>query len=143
MGKKYIYKTVITIGETNILGNMYFLNFFKMQGVCRELFVKDAVEDGLKTIEQGVVLITKNAYCDFLKSFNLFENVLVKLSAYNLKNASTYLRFEFFEEESMELRGAGSQHIVFSNSDGSICRIPQNFRDAFLLHLDDDVKKSA
>ncbi len=45
MGKTYEYRTTVTIGDTNLLQNMYFTNVFKLQGIFRELWVRDCVEN--------------------------------------------------------------------------------------------------
>ena len=61
MAKVYEYRTTVTIGDTNLLQNMYFHNFFKLQGIARELWVKDCVKDGISDLHKGMVLITREA----------------------------------------------------------------------------------
>lgn len=47
------YKSTVTIGDTNVMKNMYFLNFFKLQGIARELWVKSAVDGGGRRFSTG------------------------------------------------------------------------------------------
>ena len=39
------HKHVVTFGETNLLGNVYFTNFFVWQGECREMFLHEYVPE--------------------------------------------------------------------------------------------------
>jgi acyl-CoA thioesterase FadM len=69
MGKTYEYRTTVTIGDTNLLQHMYFVHFFTLQGITRDLWVKEVVDGGLDSIKNGLVLITKNAQCEYKKDF--------------------------------------------------------------------------
>lgn len=130
MGKSYEYRTTVTIGDTNLLQHMYFVHFFTLHGITRDLWVKECVPGGLESIRDGLVLITKNAMCEYKKDFYLYDRVLVQMQIQNLRGASTELVFRFYNEATMELHAEGTNEIVFANSSHRICRIPPNFRNA-------------
>jgi len=130
MGKSYEYRTTVTIGDTNLLQHMYFVHFFTLQGITRDLWVQECVPGGLESIRDGLVLITKNAMCEYKKDFYLYDRVLVQMQIQNLRGASTELVFRFYNEATMELHAEGTNEIVFANSSHRICRIPPNFRNA-------------
>jgi len=130
MGKIYEYRTTVTIGDTNLLQHMYFVRFFTLQGVTRDLWVKECVPGGLESIRDGLVLITKNAQCEYKKDFFLYDKVLVRMQIRNMRGASVELAFQFYNEETMALHAEGSNEIVFANSSHRVCRIPENFRAA-------------
>jgi len=130
MGKIYEYRTTVTIGDTNLLQHMYFVQFFTLQGITRDLWVKECVPGGLESIRDGLVLITKNAQCEYRKDFYLYDKVLVHMQIQNMRGASTELSFKFYNEATMELHAEGTNEIVFANSSHRVCRIPHNFRNA-------------
>ena len=87
---------------------------------------------GFESIQNGLVLITRSARCDFKKDFHLFDKVLVCMQIRNLRGASADLEFKFYNETTMELHAEGSNEIVFTNQNHKVCRIPENFKAAGL-----------
>ena len=73
------YKTVVTIGDTNILGNMYSSNHFKLQGATRELWLSKCVNQAEQHLSEGLMLITKSAHCDYLKDYYLHDEIVYKM----------------------------------------------------------------
>lgn len=138
MGKVYEYRTTVTIGDTNLLQHMYFVHFFTLQGITRDLWVKECVPGGFESIRDGLVLITKNAMCEYKKDFFLYDRVLVQMQIRNLRGASTELVFRFYNEATMELHAEGTNEIVFANSNHRVCRIPPNFRNAGIEYSADE-----
>lgn len=138
MGKKFEYRTTVTIGDTNLLQHMYFVHFFTLQGITRDLWVKEKVPGGLESIKDGLVLITKSAQCDYKKDFFLYDNVLVCMQIRNIRGASVELVFKFYNEVTMELHAEGTNEIVFANSNHRVCRIPENFRTAGMEYSADE-----
>jgi acyl-CoA thioesterase FadM len=130
MGKIYEYRMTVTIGDTNLLQHMYFAQFFTLQGITRDLWLKEAVQGGVDSIKNGLALITKNAQCEYKKDFYLYDKVLVCMQIRNMRGASVELVFKFYNEDTMELHAEGTNEIVFANSNARICRIPENFRNA-------------
>jgi acyl-CoA thioesterase FadM len=130
MGKIYEYRTTVTIGDTNLLQHMFFVNFFTLQGITRDLWLKEAVQGGVDSIKNGLALITKNAQCEYKKDFYLYDKVLVRMQIRNMRGASVELVFKFYNEDTMELHAEGTNEIVFANSSHRVCRIPENFRNA-------------
>lgn len=127
MGKVFEYHTTITIGDTNLLQNMYFANIFKMQGICREMFVKDCVEGGLESLMDGLVLITKNASTEFIKDFYLYDHVILEMQISSLGKTYADLRFTARNEKTNEVHSIGTQRIVFASQSHKIVKIPDNF----------------
>jgi enediyne biosynthesis thioesterase len=142
MGKVYEYRATVTIGDTNLLQNMYFLNFFKLQGICRELWVRDCVQDAMSTFAGGLVLVTKSASCEFMRDFNLFDRIVVQMQFVKMAHTYSDVRFRFLEEQSMELRAEGMQRLLCAGPDHRPCAIPDNFKKAALEYFDDDSAKT-
>ena len=139
MGKTYEYRTTVTIGDTNLLQHMYFVHFFTLQGVTRDLWVKECVLGGIESIQNGLALITRSAQCEYKKDFHLYDKVLVRMQIRNLRVASAELVFKFYNEATMELHAEGTNQIVTANSKRRVvCRIPENFRNAGMEYSTDE-----
>ena len=130
MRKIFEYKTTVTIGDTNALQNMYFLNFFKLQGIVRELWLKQHVPGGFEDLANGMILITKDANCEFKKDLYLYDEITVKFYITQIKRTNFRIKFEFYNSNSGELHAEGNQTIVFANSQHKIIAIPDNWKDA-------------
>lgn len=130
MNEVFEYKTIVTIGDTNALQNMYFLNFFKLQGIVRELWVKDSVKEGLADLANGMLLITRDARCNFKKDLFLYDEVTVKFYFTEINKTNTRLNFEFINSRTDELHAEGNQTIVFANNQHKVIMIPDNWREA-------------
>jgi len=135
MSKYFEYRTTVTIGDTNALQNMYFLNFFKLQGIVRELWVKECVPNGLLDLANGMILITTNAECAFKKDFFLFDEILVRFFISSIEKTNSHLKFQFINGKDQELHAEGAQRIVFANSDHKIIKMPDNWNQAASQYL--------
>lgn len=125
---------IVSIGDTNLLGNMYFSNFFQLQGKIRELWVRNNVLN-LNIILPQIILVTKEAKNHFIKDFYLFDEVEIHTYFINKNKASVDLFFLFFNKNTKELHSYGSQVIVFADRNHKICRIPKDFDNAIDLFL--------
>jgi len=130
MNKTFEYKTTVTIGDTNAMQNMYYLNFFKLQGIVRELFVKKNVKSGFQDLINGMLLITKDARCNFKKDFFLYDDITVKLNFTKIRKTSIRANFDFVHSKTKELHATGSQTIVFADNQHNVIKIPDNWADA-------------
>jgi len=142
MQDKYEYKTTVTIGDTNAMQNMYFLNFFKLQGIVRELWVKDCVNGGLEDLSNGLLLITKDAKCDFIKDFFLYDEITVKYYFSKIGRTNASLVFEYYNTRNKELHAQGNQTIVFADHTHKVIKMPENWREAVEKYLSVDSVKS-
>jgi len=130
MSKEYIYKTCVTIGDTNVLQNMYFVNHFKIVGKVRELWVRDCVKNFNDSLQGGLLLGTRRAACEYYHDYFLYDEIIVKMQFTQIKGVSTELLFKFYKNDSKDIYASSSQTIVFLNRSHELVRIPENFREA-------------
>lgn len=127
----YKYCTTVTLGDTNVMQNMYFGNTFKLTGIVRELWIRDCVEDYSATLSSGTLLFTKEASCEFKKSFYLFDDIEIHLQFCNIRGASADLVFSFYKKGTSYLHALARQTVVFADQNQKITRIPANFLNSF------------
>ena len=123
----YEYRSLVTIGDMNIMGNMYFTNHFKIQGITRERWMNECVKNADKHLSNGLLLITKSAHCDYIKDYYLNDEVVCQMSVGRIRRTCFELYFNFLHGETADIHARGRQEIVFSDSNHNICKIPDNF----------------
>jgi len=135
MSKIFEYESIVTIGDTNAMQNMYFLNYFKLQGIVREIWVKKFVKHGLQDLANGLLLITKDARCNFKKDFFLYDEISVKFYFTKISKTNTRLNTDFYHARTKELHANGSQTIVFADNQHKVIKIPDNWKEVIDQYL--------
>ena len=135
MSKEYVYKACVTIGDTNILQNMYFANHFRIAGTVRELWVRDCVKNFQESLQGDLVLGTRRATCEYYHDFFLYDEIIVKMQFAWIKNVSTEIIFKFYSGRFKDPCAVAYQTIVFLNRSHELIPIPENFRQAIQGHL--------
>jgi len=129
---KFIHKSVVTIGDTNCFGNVYFLNCLKLSGAVRELWVGSCVKNAAGHLAGGLLLATRNVSCDFIKDYFLFDPIRCEMNVRTIKHASAELEFRFYHDQTNELHAQARHTIVFADRSHKICPILEDFRRAAL-----------
>lgn len=87
---------VVTFEETNVVGNVYYSNYFSWQGRCRELFLRRYAPDLLAELESGQLrMVTAHASCDFLDEFRAFDEVEVRMRLLGFISFGLSLGFDY------------------------------------------------
>jgi len=137
MSKEYIYKTTVTIQDTNLFQNMYFSNFFSVAGKARELWVRDCVKGFEESLQGNLLLGTRRASFEYFHDFFLYDYIVVKMQFTWIKKTSTEIRFRFYKNNSKDCLAEGNQTIAFLDRSHKIARIPENFEKAIREYLMD------
>jgi len=118
--RAYEYQHIVGFEETNLVGNVYYINHLRWQGRCREMFLRDHAPEVLAELEQGLALVTVRCSCDYAAELLAFDRVVVqmRLSAFT-QNRITLL-FEYWRQhdQSVELIARGEQQIACMRREG-------------------------
>jgi enediyne biosynthesis thioesterase len=79
MMKSYRYEHVVSFEETNALGNVYFSNFLKWQGICRERFLKEHTPELIVRLADGLKIATVACSCSFYWNLYPFDSVFIDM----------------------------------------------------------------
>lgn len=84
-----------TVGfeETNLVGNVYYVNYLRWQGRCRELFLKERAPDVLAELQDDLKLFTLKVDCEFFAEITAFDELAVRMRLVEL--AQTQVEFSF------------------------------------------------
>ena len=132
---------VVTFEETNLVGNVYFTNYFLWQGKCREMFLHEQAPQALTELRSGDLrLVTAHASCDFSDEFAAFDEICVRMTLNRFIPFGVSLNFEFgrlapkADDPGFELTARGRQDIKFLHREGSnwvLFEIPHYLMEVF------------
>ena len=59
----YEFRHVVTFEETNLVGNVYYANHIRWQGICREMFIRQHAPSVIQDLNSGLLLVTVRCSC--------------------------------------------------------------------------------
>lgn len=92
--------------ETNLVGNVYYVNFVRWQGRCRELFLLEHAPDVLDEIRADLKLFTLTCACEFLMEITAFDELAIRMRLEDLTQTQVGFAFDY-----VRLR-AGTEELV-------------------------------
>lgn len=115
----------IYLKDSNAYTNTYFSRYFEWQGICRERWFHQCISADM--LQSQGVFITKCAHQEYVQETFPFQTVDCRLNAFDIKQCSFSLRFQFFVGQN--LVSTGYQQIVFANQAKRIIRLPVEILD--------------
>src|SRR5260370_38824410 len=95
MMRAYEYRHVVGFEETNLVGNVYYVNHLRWQGRCRELFLRDHAPEVLTQLAQGLCLGTTRCSCEYLEELAAFDEWVIRMGLGALMQNGMALAFEY------------------------------------------------
>ncbi|GII76203.1 4-hydroxybenzoyl-CoA thioesterase [Sphaerisporangium rufum] len=110
MGKYYEYLHTVGFEETNIVGNVYYVNYLRWQGRCREMFLKQRAPEVLADLQDDLKLFTLKVDCEFFAEITAFDELsirmrLVELGQTQVEFSFDYVRLDPGDRETLIARG--------------------------------------
>jgi enediyne biosynthesis thioesterase len=93
MGNYFEYRHVVGFEETNLVGNVYYVNYLRWQGRARELFLKERAAEVLADLRDDLKLFTLKVDCEFFAEITAFDEVSIRMRLLEL--GQTQLQFGF------------------------------------------------
>ena len=84
MNRYYEYRHVVSFEETNLVGNVYYVNYMRWQGRCREMFLLESAPGVLDDLRGDLKLFTITSECEYLAEITAFEEVSIRMSLEDL-----------------------------------------------------------
>lgn len=91
------YELVHTVGfeETNLVGNVYYVNYLSWQGRCREMFLRDRAPGVLADLREDLKLFTLRVDCEFLAELTAFDEISVRMRLEELTRTQVQFAFDY------------------------------------------------
>ncbi|WP_165252199.1 acyl-CoA thioesterase [Paludisphaera soli] len=133
--RAYEYRHIVGFEETNLVGNVYFVNHLRWQGRCRELFLRDHAPGTLAQMSRGLAFVTVRVVCDYLEELRALDEVSIRMTLESLAQNRLTMSFEYFRTDSgrEKLVARGEQQIACMLREGDRMTpipIPSELRDA-------------
>jgi enediyne biosynthesis thioesterase len=110
----------VGLEETNLLGNVYFVNHLRWQGRCREMFLAEHAPEVLDELRRDLALATVRCSCEYLAELAAFDEVAVRMRLAERAQNRLTLRFEYVRlgSHGEELVARGEQTIACLRREG-------------------------
>jgi len=120
----------IYLKDSNAFMNTYFARYFEWQGICRERWFHQCVDNNLLGLNGAFV--TKRAHQEYVQETFPFQRVDCYLNTLDVRQCSAYLVFRFYVDGRPV--SMGYQQVVFAGSDKRIRRLPANVGERFMAY---------
>ena len=87
------YRHTVGFEETNLVGNVYYVNYLRWQGRCREMFLKELAPAVLADLRDDLKLFTLRVDCEFFAEITAFDELSIRMRLVEL--AQTQIEFGF------------------------------------------------
>jgi len=112
--RAYEYRHVVGFEETNLVGNVYYVNHLRWQGRCREMFLRDHCPGMLDALTGGLALVTTRCSCEFFSELGPFDEVIVRMRLGGVVQNRVSMLFEYWRRHDggEELVARGEQQVA-------------------------------
>jgi enediyne biosynthesis thioesterase len=102
--------------ETNFVGNVYYVNYLRWQGHCRERFLQELCPTVLAEImHDDLKLFTLKAECEFFSEITAFDELSIRMRLDELTQTQVVFSFDYVqitEDGTESLIARGTQRIA-------------------------------
>ncbi len=127
MNRYYEYRHIVGLEETNLVGNVYFVNHIRWQGRCREMFLKDHAPGVMQRLFEDLSLVTVSCGCNYLAEATALDEISIRLYLGDLAQNRISLRFEYWRinRGPEELVAEGTQTIACMRRVGTALEVEE------------------
>jgi enediyne core biosynthesis thioesterase len=110
----YEHQHIVGFEETNLVGNVYYVNYISWQGRCREMFLRDHAPEILKALSQDLALVTVQVSCKFEKELFAFDQVAIRMRLKTMTQNKITMLFDYYRltDQGEELVAQGEQEVA-------------------------------
>jgi len=135
VSRAYEYRHIVSFEETNLVGNVYYVNHLSWQGRVREMFLRDHAPDIIGELSRGLALATLRCSCEYLAELSAFDEVLIRMRLGELSQNRITMLFEYWrmKDGREELVARGEQQVACMKREGATVLptpVPKSLREA-------------
>ena len=142
MTRAYEYRHIVGFEETNLVGNVYYVNHLSWQGRVREMFLREHAPDVLAELSRGLALATLKCSCEYLAELYAFDEVIIRMRLGELTQNRITMLYEYWRRkgDQEELVAKGEQQVACLRREGdklSPTPVPKSLREALNAYAAD------
>lgn len=118
----YEYSHVVGFEETNLVGNVYYVNYLRWQGQCREMFLLEHAPQALDELRGSLRLFVMESDCEFFGEIAAFDKLSIRMQVNDLTQTQIGFSFEYFKD------GANPEILIARGSQRVACLTEQSGR---------------
>jgi enediyne biosynthesis thioesterase len=131
----YEYRHLVGFEETNLVGNVYYVNYLRWQGRCREMFLRELAPDIIDEIRDDLKLFTLKCECEFFAEITAFDELSIRMRLEDLTQTQISFSFDYvrLRDGAEDLVARGKQRVACMrgpNTDTRPARVPDSLREA-------------
>ncbi|MEC3976935.1 acyl-CoA thioesterase [Amycolatopsis sp. H20-H5] len=128
---------IVGFEETNLVGNVYYVNYLRWQGRCREMFLKDEAPAVLEEVRKDLKLFTLKVECEFFAEITAFDELSVRMRLEELTQTQIEFAFDYvhLHPDGEKLVARGRQRIACMRGPNTATvpsRVPEELRAALM-----------
>jgi enediyne biosynthesis thioesterase len=136
----YEYRHIVSFEETNLVGNVYYVNYLRWQGRCREMFLLERAPDILDELRGDLKLFTLKSECEYLAEISAFDELSIRMRLEELTQTQIAFAFDYVRvlDGAEILVARGRQRVACMrgpNGNTSPARVPESLRKALEGYL--------
>jgi enediyne biosynthesis thioesterase len=135
MSGYYEIRHIVGFEETNLVGNVYYVNYLRWQGRCREMFLKEKAPAVLDEVREDLKLFTLKVDCEFFAEITAFDEVAIRMRLEELTQTQVQFAFDYvhLHADGERLVAKGRQRIACMRGPNTATvptRVPESLREA-------------
>lgn len=141
MSAYYEYRLTVGFEETNIVGNVYFVNYLRWQGKCREMFLKEKAPSIIDEVKADLKLFTLKVDCEFFAEITAFDELSIRMRLEELTQTQVQFAFDYVQvtggQENLIARGRQRMACMRGPNTNTVpARVPEALRTALAPYAD-------
>lgn len=127
------HEHIVTFEETNLVGNVYFVNHLRWQGQCRERFLHERAPGIVAALADHLALVTLSCSCDYFIELFAFDRVTVRMTLGDITQHRVLMRFDYLRDGELVARGEQAIGCMSRTPDGlRAVPVPRELRQALI-----------
>ena len=112
--KVYELQHIVGFEETNLVGNVYYANFVRWQGRCREMFLHDHAPDILNELQNGLFLVTVRVSCEYFNELYALDTLVIRMRIGDITQNRITMLFDYnrVAEDGETIIARGEQQVA-------------------------------
>ncbi|HEY1573378.1 MAG TPA: acyl-CoA thioesterase [Pseudonocardiaceae bacterium] len=148
MAAYYEIRHTVGFEETNLVGNVYYVNYLRWQGRCREMFLKEKAPAVLEEVRVDLKLFTLKVECEFFAEITAFDELSIRMRLEELTSTQVQFSFDYVHlvGDREILVAKGRQRIACmrgENQNTSPTRVPEQLREALAPYAENALAAAA
>ncbi|MFM9372880.1 acyl-CoA thioesterase [Streptomyces sp. Da 82-17] len=132
------YRHTVGFEETNLVGNVYYVNYLRWQGRTRELFLKQKAPAVLAEVQDDLKLFTLKVDCEFFAEITAFDELSIRMRLSELGQTQLEFTFDYVKltEDGGEILVARGKQRIACMRGPNTATVPSLIPDALAQALE-------